>query len=166
MRDVLAGLQLESWVLPALLVWPLLGALLIFMFGRTARPGQDPGFAPWRDVRVLTMIVLIGEALMSLGLWAVFEPGASGWQAKVDLPWIPEWGAGLTLGVDGISLVMVMLTTLLMPLSVLASWRNVTSKIRSYYGLLLILMTGVLGVFVALDLLLFYVFWELVLIPM
>ena len=102
MRDVLAALQLESWVLPALLVWPLLGALLIFMFGRTARAGQEPGFAPWRDVRVLTMIVLIGEALMALGLWAVFDPTATGWQARVDLPWIPEWGAGLSLGVDGL----------------------------------------------------------------
>jgi NADH-quinone oxidoreductase subunit M len=166
MRDALAALRLESWVLPALLVWPLIGALLIFMFGRTARPGQAPGFAAWRDVRVLTMIVLVGEALMSLGLWAIFDPGTTGWQARVDLPWIPEWGAGLTLGVDGISLVMVLLTTLLMPLAVLASWANVTSKVRSYYGLLLILTTGVLGVFVSLDLLLFYVFWELVLIPM
>ena len=166
MRDVLAALQLESWVLPALLVWPLLGALLIFMFGRTARAGQEAGFAPWRDVRVLTMIVLIGEALMALGLWAVFEPTATGWQARIDLPWIPEWGAGLSLGVDGLSLVMVLLTTLLMPLAVFASWGNVTSKIRSYYGLLLILVTGILGVFLSLDLLLFYVFWELVLIPM
>ncbi|MDF1501463.1 NADH-quinone oxidoreductase subunit M [Roseisolibacter sp. H3M3-2] len=166
MRDVLAALRLDAWVLPALMVWPLLGALLIFMFGRTARPGAAPGFAPWRDVRVLTMIVLIGEALMSVGLWAIFDPGVTGWQARIDLPWIPEWGAGLTLGVDGISLVMVLLTTLLMPLAVLASWDNVRSKVRSYYGLLLILMSGTLGVFLALDLLLFYVCWELVLIPM
>ena len=166
MRDVIAALHLDQWVLPALLVWPLLGALLIFMYGRTALPGRDPGFAPWRDVRVLTMIVLIGEALMALGLWAIFDPTLTDWQARVDMPWIPDWGARVTLGVDGISLVMVLMTTLLMPLAVFASWRNVTSKIRSYYGLLLILVTGMIGVFVSLDLLLFYVFWELVLIPM
>ncbi|MGZ8455881.1 MAG: complex I subunit 4 family protein [Gemmatirosa sp.] len=166
MRDVLAALHLDQWVLPALLVWPLLGALLIFMYGRTALPGREPGFAAWRDVRVLTMIVLIGEALMALGLWAIFDPTVTGWQAHVDMPWIPEWGAGVTLGVDGISLVMVLLTTLLMPLAVFASWSNVEHKIRSYYGLLLILVTGTVGVFVSLDLLLFYVFWELVLIPM
>ena len=103
-------------------------------------PGREAGFAPWRDVRVLTMIVLIGEALMALGLWAIFDPTRTGWRAHVDMPWIPEWGAGVTLGVDGISLVMVLLTTLLMPLAVFASWSNVEHKIRSYYGLLLILV--------------------------
>src|SRR5919205_681083 len=123
MLDVLAAVHLDRWVLPALLVWPALGSMLIFMLGGTT------------------------------------------WQAVVDLPWIPDWGARVTLGVDGISLVMIVMTSLLMPLAVYGSWSNVASKVRSYYGLLLILLSGMMGVFTALDLLLFYVFWELVLIP-
>jgi NADH-quinone oxidoreductase subunit M len=110
--------------------------------------------------------VLIGEALLTVLLWLGFDPGASAWQARFDLPWIPEWGARVTLGVDGISLVMVAMTGLLMPLAVLGSWRNVGEKPVSYYALLLVLTAGTMGVFLSLDLLLFYVCWELVLIPM
>ena len=165
MRNALAAVHFAVWVLPALLVWPFLGALLIFMLGRTSLPGREPGFSAWRDVRVLTMITLIGEALMAIGLWIVFDPAGAVWQATVDLPWIPDWGARVSLGVDGLSLVMILMTALVLPLAVLGSWGNVTSKIRSYYGLLLILLTGIMGVFMSLDLLLFYVFWELVLIP-
>jgi NADH-quinone oxidoreductase subunit M len=161
----LAAVHFTVWVLPALLVWPFLGALLIFMLGRTSLPGREPGFSAWRDVRVLTMITLIGEALMAIGLWIVFDPAGAVWQATMDLPWIPDWGARVSLGVDGLSLVMILMTALVLPLAVLGSWGNVTSKIRSYYGLLLILLTGIMGVFMSLDLLLFYVFWELVLIP-
>jgi NADH-quinone oxidoreductase subunit M len=165
MHDVLAAVHFDRWVLPALLVWPAIGSLLIFMLGRTPLPGREPGFSAWRDVRALTMVTLVGEALLALGLWAIFEPGGTVWQAVVDVPWIPDWGARVTLGVDGISLVMIVMTALVMPLAVLGSWSNVTSKVRSYYGLLLILMSGIMGVFTSLDLLLFYVFWELVLIP-
>jgi NADH-quinone oxidoreductase subunit M len=165
MRDVLAAVHLDRWVLPALLVWPTVGSMLIFMFGRTPLPGREPGFAAWRDVRALTMLTLIGEAILALGLWGIYVPGGATWQATVDLPWIPDWGARVTLGVDGISLVMIVMTAIVMPLAVYGSWSNVTSKVRSYYGLLLILMSGMMGVFVSLDLLLFYVFWELVLIP-
>ncbi len=166
MRDLLGAAHLSTWVLPALLFWPAIGSMLIFMLGRTAVVGRESSFASWRDVRVLTMITLIGEAVLAIGLWIVFDPASAAWQAPVTLPWIPDWGARISLGVDGISLVMIVMTALLMPLAVYGSWSNVTSKIRSYYGLLLILLTGIMGVFVSLDLLLFYVFWELVLIPM
>jgi NADH-quinone oxidoreductase subunit M len=165
MRDALAAVHFARWVLPALLVWPFIGSLLIFMLGRTSLPGREPGFSAWRDVRVLTMITLIGESLMSIGLWIIYDPNGPAWQATMDLPWIPDWGARVSLGVDGISLVMICMTSIVMTLAVFGSWSNVTSKIRSYYGLLLILLTGIMGVFTSLDLLLFYVFWELVLIP-
>lgn len=171
--DLLAGIGYGRWVLPALLTWPLIGAALILFFSRDARPedtpAEDDGAPPTdslREPRVLAAAVLIGEAVLALGLWAYFDPTASTWQARVEIPWIPEWGARLTLGVDGLSLVMVMLTALLMPAAVLGSWRSVGERPAAYYALLLALVTGIIGVFVSLDLLLFYLCWELVLIPM
>ncbi|HLB77553.1 MAG TPA: NADH-quinone oxidoreductase subunit M, partial [Candidatus Dormibacteraeota bacterium] len=81
-------------------------------------------------------------------------------------PWISDWGITYSLGIDGISLTMVLLTTLLMPLCVLGSWNYITQRERGYYALLLTLTTGVVGVFLATDMFLFYVFWEVMLIPM
>src|ERR687897_699111 len=81
-------------------------------------------------------------------------------------PWIPAWGISYRVGIDGISLVMVLLTTLLMPISVLGSWRYITKQERGFYALMLTLLTGLVGVFIALDLFVFYVFFEVMLIPM
>jgi NADH-quinone oxidoreductase subunit M len=182
MRDLLAALSLDSWILPAILTWPLVGAALVVLAGRA--PDAVPAPAPaggaetgtaaqaverragFLDARNLAAAVLLGEALLTVLLWLAFDPGASAWQGRVDVPWIPDWGARLTLGVDGLSLVMVAMTGLLMPLAVLGSWRNVGERPVSYYALLLVLTTGTMGVFLSLDLLLFYVCWELVLIPM
>ena len=167
MHDTLEGFGFGTWILPALVTWPLIGAALVVWFGR-ARDIADDGRTvdDLRTPRVLATAVLIGEAVLALGLWAYFEVGAAGWQARVQLPWIPVWGAHVTLGVDGLSLVMVLLTALVMPLAVLGSWRDVDERPVSYYALLLALTTGIVGVFVSLDLLLFYLCWELVLIPM
>jgi NADH-quinone oxidoreductase subunit M len=82
------------------------------------------------------------------------------------MAWIPAWGISYAVGIDGISLTMVLLTTLLMPLCVLGSWHYITERERGYYAMLLTLLVGVIGVFVATDLFLFYVFWEVMLIPM
>src|SRR5213596_2950447 len=87
-------------------------------------------------------------------------------QLQVDVPWIPSWGIRYTVGVDGISLFMVLLTTFLVPLSVLGSYAYITTRERGFYALLLVLTTGMIGVFVALDLFLFYVMWDVMLIPM
>lgn len=170
MRDLLAGLALDGWILPALLTWPLIGAALVLAVGRVPSVDADgraeSRMAGFTDVRNLALAVLIGEALLAVLLWAAFVPGVPGWQARFDAPWIPEWGARLSLGVDGLSLVMIAMTALIMPFTLLGSWRNVAVKPKSYYALLLVLTTGTMGVFTSLDLLLFYVFWELVLIPM
>jgi NADH-quinone oxidoreductase subunit M len=181
MQEILAALSPDSWLLPAILTWPLVGAVLVALAGRApaAVPAPDDvgpatgtaaqaveARAGFLDARNLASAVLIGEALLTVVLWLWFEPGASAWQARVDVPWIPDWGARFTLGVDGLSLVMIVMTGLLMPLAVLGSWRNVGEKPVAYYALLLALTTGTMGVFLALDLLLFYVCWELVLIPM
>jgi NADH-quinone oxidoreductase subunit M len=181
MSDLVGALSLDRWILPAILTWPLLGAALVVLAGRApaavpapAGGGPATGTAAQAeearngllDARNVAAAVLIGEALLAVLLWLGFDPGASAWQARVDVPWIPEWGARLTLGVDGLSLVMVAMTGLLMPLAVLGSWRNVGERPVSYYALLLVLTAGTMGVFLSLDLLLFYVCWELVLIPM
>src|SRR6267154_3267092 len=87
-------------------------------------------------------------------------------QFMLDAPWIPAWGIRYTVGVDGISLFMVLLTTFLVPLSVLGSYAYITTRERGFYALMLVLTTGMIGVFVALDLFLFYVMWDVMLIPM
>src|SRR5919199_1699180 len=164
MREFLSSVGYNDWVLPALLLIPVAGALLILVHGALSR-GDDTiataGAARW--IALLTFVV---EFVVSLGLWWTYDPTSTAWQAAVDAPWIAPWGARFQVGIDGISLVMVLLTTFIMPLSVLGSWTGVRDKLHSYYALLLILTTGMIGVFVALDLLLFYVMWEIMLVPM
>src|ERR687886_944975 len=164
MREFLTSVGYNGWVLPALLLIPVAGALLILVHGALSR-GDDTiataGAARW--IALLTFVV---EFVVSLGLWWTYDPSSTAWQAVVSTPWIVPWGARFQVGIDGISLVMVLLTTFIMPLSVLGSWTGVRDKLHSYYALLLILTTGMLGVFVALDLLFFYVMWEVMLVPM
>jgi NADH-quinone oxidoreductase subunit M len=159
-------LQFQSWALPALLLVPLLGALLIRLLGRTALPGREPGFARWRDVRMLAVGTLAVEAFIALAMWAVFDPSQKDYQFRVDWPWISDWGARITLGVDGFSLVMIVLSSILVPLAIIGSWTSIDQKVRSYYALLLVLVSGMMGIFVSLDLLLFYVMWEVLLVPL
>ena len=106
------------------------------------------------------------EFLVSLPLFWTFAVGRAGFQNFVSIAWIPDWGIAYSVGVDGISILLILLTTLLLPICVLLSWEQVKEKERAYYAMLLILGTGMLGVFVALDLFLFYIFWEVTLIPM
>jgi NADH-quinone oxidoreductase subunit M len=106
------------------------------------------------------------EFVLSIGLWWAVDPAIGGMQLVSDSPWIPTWGIGYRVGIDGISLVMVLLTTMLMPLSVLASWSYITRQERAFYALMLTLLTGLVGVFIALDLFVFYIFFEVMLIPM
>ena len=164
MRDLLASIDYNGWILPALLIVPLLGALVLYLV--PARGGDGDEHRATGVMRTLTLAIFIVEFVLSIGLWWSFEIGVADWQAVVDLPWIPDWGARFTVGVDGISLFMVLLTTLIMPLAVLGSWTSIRMKARSYYALLLVLTTGMIGVFVSLDLLLFYLMWEVMLVPM
>ncbi len=163
MNQFLDGMRYDSWILPALLALPLLGALLIALQGWLQK--QD-GDAAMKSSRSLALWIFVLEALLSLGLWWSTDVGTPDWQAVVDLAWIPQWGIRFTVGIDGIALMLILLTTLLMPLAVLGSWTSIREKTHSYYALLLILTTGMLGVFMALDLALFYVMWEVMLIPM
>ena len=140
------------WVVTALLVWPVLAAAVVL-------------FVPTRLAKYVALGASLVELAISVPLWWVFEPSA-GMQFIVNQPWIRPWGINYTVGVDGISLFMVLLTTFLMPLSILGSWSYITKREGGFYALMLVLTTGMIGVFVALDLFLFYVMWEVMLIPM
>src|SRR5256886_11858650 len=140
------------WVLTALLVWPAVAAVAILI-------------APPRWAKHLGFVASLIEFAISVPLWWTFVP-AGGMQFVADYSWIASWGIHFTVGVDGISLFLVLLTTFLMPLSILGSWSYITKREDGFYALLLILTTGMIGVFVALDLFLFYVMWEVMLIPM
>jgi NADH-quinone oxidoreductase subunit M len=164
MASFLDSIGYNDWALPALLLLPLLGAALILAI-RPRTPSTSDAIEDGRP-RQIAFYTFLLEFIVSLGLWWSLDPGNAGWQATIDLPWIPTWGVRFTLGVDGIALMMVLLTTFIMPLTVLGSWTSVRTKVRSFYALLLILTTGMLGVFVARDLFLFYVMWEVMLVPM
>lgn len=167
MRDFLLSVGVDRWVLPAMLVWPVVAALLVRFVGRdTVADDQGisaPGAGP--DARMLTLGALAVEAVLAVVLWAVFDPGARGWQARVDMPWLADIGATFSVGVDGLSLPMVLLTALVVPLAFLGSWNNVRLRTPAFGALALLLTSGLVGVFVTLDLLLFYLAWELMLIP-
>ncbi len=164
MANLLNSIGYNAWVLPALLLIPLIGAVVILLLPATGE-GIDRGVET-PAARTVAFWIFLLEFIVSLGLWWSYDPAITGWQAGVDFSWIPTWGVRFTLGVDGIALMMVLLTTFIMPLAVLGSWTSVRTKTRSYYALLLILTTGMLGVFLARDLFLFYVMWEVMLVPM
>jgi NADH-quinone oxidoreductase subunit M len=109
-------------------------------------------------------------SLLTLGLalaaWSRFDPADPSFQLIEARTWLPQLGIGYRLGMDGIALVLVLLTALLQPLVFISSWSSITNKVKGYVVSMLLLETGVLGAFLATDLFLFYVFWELMLVPM
>ena len=163
MYEFLNSIGYNSWILPVLLFLPLAGAAGIWIHGALAAKSPDRGFA---QVRVVALSLFALEAVLSLGLWWSVNPDSAAWQGYLSIPWIPMWGVAFKVGVDGIAMMLILLTTLLMPLAVLGGWTSIREKAHSYYALLFILTTGMLGVFMALDLVLFYVMWELMLVPM
>ena len=132
---------------------PLVGAILIAALPRTAS----------RPVALGTALV---TWVVSLVLLAAFDPGGQEFQFVEQTDWIPLFGIQYKLGVDGLSLVLVVLTTTLSWISILASFRPIQERIKEYMISFLILEVGMIGVFVALDTFLFYIFWEIVLVPM
>lgn len=167
MRDSLLSIGAHRWVLMALTLWPIVAALGVRLAGRDASREELDGEAPndGLDARVLTVAALAIEAVLGVVLWMVYDAAASGYQLRVDLPWLADLGASFSLGVDGLSMPMVVLTAILMPLSLLGSWNNVRVRTPAFGALVLLLTAGLIGVLVSLDLLLFYLAWELMLIP-
>jgi NADH-quinone oxidoreductase subunit M len=116
-------------------------------------------------IRTVALMISLLAFAVSIFLPVNFQSGQSGFQFVVDHPWIGQ-AIHYHLGADGISMWLVMLTTLLVPLSVLISWKSIHDRVKEFFVLLLLLETAMIGVFVSLDMFLFYVFWEATLIPM
>src|SRR5258705_2285245 len=153
---------MQNHILSIVLFTPLLGALVLLFV-----PGTNKAAVRW-----VANIFSLGGFLISLPLVPMF------WAQRFDATqqfkfvegtannWIPSIGAGYVLGVDGISFLLIMLTTLLGWISILSSWTAIEERVKEYYVWFLVLQTGMLGVFMALDFFLFFVFWEAMLVPM
>jgi len=148
----------DSWspyILTFVTFAPLVGALLLVLF-----PRRD------RDIRIFSLVVSLLTFVLSLHLPVHFHRALGGFQYEVNHSWISAPNIRYHIGIDGISLWLVVLTTFLTPLCVLISWKSVHDRVKEFFILLLILETALIGVFLSLDLFLFYFFWEATLIPM
>ncbi len=146
---------LNTHLLSLILFLPTIAALVIL-------------FLPSGETKLLRWFAFGASLIpfvLTLVLWSRFDPNQTGFQFQEIYPWYEALHSSLHLGVDGISVSMVLLTTLLTPLAILASF-SVTDRVKPYMMLFLFLETGMLGVFMALDLLIFFVFWEIGLVPM
>ncbi|MEX0907706.1 MAG: NADH-quinone oxidoreductase subunit M [Gemmatimonadota bacterium] len=150
---MLESIGYAGWVLTALIVVPVIGAGLAM----TLREEQA------KYVALTTAAVTF---LASLPLWFTFNTASASMQFGVRASWIPQWGISYALGIDGISLLLVLLTTALFPIAILGSYRYIARRNRPFYAMMLLLESGVLGVFMATDLFLFFMFWEVMLVPM
>ena len=143
--------------------WPLLSVLIgLPLAGALVLPLLKGDGA----AKVWTLLVTLVNAALSVRLFTGFDATTPRYQFVEDLSWIPSLHIRYTLGVDGISLLLMLLTTFLMPLCVLCSWRAIGTRVKEFMACILFMETSMLGVFSALDFVLFYIFWEAMLIPM
>jgi len=148
--------QLGFPILSIITFLPLVGALGILFIPREKA----------KAINNLAFAVAAVDFVISLVLYFAFQADSAQMQFVEHVPWIQSLGISYHLGVDGISLFLVLLTTLLTPIAVLSSWTAITEQVKEYMVFMLLLETGMIGVFAALDLVLFFVFWEATLIPM
>jgi NADH-quinone oxidoreductase subunit M len=153
MLSFLDSIGYGGWILHALIWLPLVGMALVLL-GPAAR-AKHLAFG-W------SLVVLV----LSLGLWWAFDAEVGTFQFFSSVPWIERWGVSYAVALDGISLFMVILTAFTTSVAILGSFTYIKKHEKAFYALMLLMETGVIGVFVAVDLFLFYVFWEITLIPM
>ncbi|HXY03623.1 MAG TPA: NADH-quinone oxidoreductase subunit M [Terriglobales bacterium] len=146
---------LDNWILTLVTFIPLAGALLLIVF-----PRRD------RDIRIFALVVSLLDFVLSLHLPVHLQRNLAGFQFEVNHLWVSNPNIHYHLGVDGISVWLVVLTTFLTPLCVLISWESIQNRVKEFFILLLVLETALIGVFISLDLFQFYFFWEATLIPM
>ncbi len=152
--DFLIPNQLSYPILSTLIFLPLAGALLLFLFREE------------KAARIWTLLISLVTFILSLPLYFNFDLTTYKYQFAENTPWIPSFKINYTLGVDGISLLLVLLSTLLTPICVLASWKYIEKRVKEFHVCLLLMETACVGVFSALDFVLFYIFWEAMLVPM
>ena len=132
----------------------LAGSILTYLLGK-----ED------KNAKLIAIIFSLIPLVITLVMWAQIEFNASGYQFVEDVPWITQLGISYTLGVDGLSFPMVLLTTILMPLALIFAWDTV-HRVREFFALMLMLELAMIGVFISLDMFLFFIFWEVSLVPM
>jgi NADH-quinone oxidoreductase subunit M len=132
---------------------PLIGAVAVALLPKSA-------------TKMVALVASLASFAVSLTTLAGFNSAATGYQFVEAMPWIPQAGIGYKLGVDGISVLLVMLTTFIFPLAIWFSSESIHTREKEYYALMLLMETATLGVFLSLDIFLFYVFWEFALVPM
>lgn len=149
---------MDEWILSLVTFFPLLGALVILVIPR----GRDTA------VRWIALIASLLTFLISLVMLVQFNRADPDLQMVVRVPWIrvADWTIQYHLGVDGLSLLLVLLTTFLTPISILSTWSAIEERVKEFMAFFLLLEIGMVGVFLSLDLFLFYIFWEFTLIPM
>lgn len=143
-------------LLSTLIFFPVLGSLFIFFLN-----GQKE-----EVIKLTTLVIAIVEFILSIPLYLSFSKTSPQMQFTEKYLWIPQWGISYSLGVDGISVLFVLLSSLLTILCVLVSWNEINKKIKEFSICLLLTHSAMIGVFMSLDIFLFYIFWEAMLIPM
>ena len=143
-------------MLTALIAIPLVGSALTLVTGR----GRD------NLARQVALGVSLVTFVLSLVMWAQFDASSAAYQFEERHSWLPDFGVSYHIGVDGISLLLIVLTTFLTPISLLCAWESIEDRVREFCFFMLALEAAMIGVFVSLDLFLFYVFWDAMLIPM
>ncbi len=144
----------------SLLTWlPLVGCVVIML----VRGDEETVASNARWAALWTSLIVLG---LSLILWAKFDPNEPGYQFVESIPWLPEYGVGYKMGVDGVSVLFVMLSTLLTPICILSAWEAIKVNVREFMLAFLVLETMMVGMFAAADFVVFYMFFEGVLIPM
>jgi NADH-quinone oxidoreductase subunit M len=150
------GMAIQDSLLTWITFLPLATGLLLLLVSRLP-------VVVWRGVALASTTLVF---LLSVQLFVSFDPTRTGYQFVEHAAWIPDYGIHYFVGIDGISLLLVVLTTFLMPIVLLASWNDITHSVRSYVFFMLFLETGMLGAFVSLNVFQFYLFWEVMLVPM
>jgi NADH-quinone oxidoreductase subunit M len=148
-------------LLSTIVFLPLLGAILVLLAGGRGDNPEREG-----TVRFVALAVSLVEFAATLYLWLAFNAGSADYQFVERHAWLPQFGITYHLGVDGISLFLIVLTGFLTPLALLSSWAGVHKNVKLFSFFMLALETAMIGVFVSVDLFLFYLFWDAMLIPM
>ena len=139
--------------------FPLLGILIVLLVSAIFNNSL-------RHLKIGVLVVSVIEFLISIPLFTNFKNSYADMQFEQQIPWLTDLGVSYHVGIDGISLFLVLLTTFIIPVTILGTWNSIEKGMRVFMILILMLETALIGTFVALDLLLFFIFWEAVLIPM
>jgi NADH-quinone oxidoreductase subunit M len=145
---------MENNLITYLLLLPLIGGIAVMFLNKES------------TIRIAGLVISLGVFVISMIMYYQFDPAVNGFQFMYKVSWIDSLNISYQVGVDGMSLLLIMLTAFITPLTLISSWNAITKKVKEFTFFMLLLEVGMIGVFVSLDLFLFYIFWEAMLIPM